>query len=94
MTDKTRYQGLYYYYMVMAQALDTAGIDRLVVPGETEGDTADKTRVIPWRPLLQQKLRELQKADGAWINDKNDRWWEGQRLVCTVYALLALEHCN
>ncbi|MHC4512602.1 MAG: prenyltransferase/squalene oxidase repeat-containing protein [Planctomycetota bacterium] len=90
MPDKTRYQGLYYYYMVMAQALDTAGIDRLVVPGETDAET----QVIPWRPLLQQKLRELQKADGSWINDKNDRWWEGQKLVCTVYALLALERCQ
>ena len=46
------------------------------------------------RPLLQQKLRELQLADGSWRNEKNDRWWEGQKLVCTVYALLALERCQ
>ena len=83
-------QGLYYYYMVMAQALDTAGIHKLQVPGEKEGET----RAIEWRPLLRQKLFELQTQDGSWLNDKNDRWWEDQKLVCTVYALLALERCN
>jgi len=90
MPDKTKYQGLYYYYMVMAQALDTAGVDKLMVPGAKEGET----RAIDWRPLLRQKLFELQGKDGSWVNDKNDRWWEDQKMVCTVYALLALERCQ
>ena len=90
MPDKTKYQGLYYYYMVMAQALDTAGIHKLQVPGEKEGET----RAVEWRPLLRQKLFELQTQDGSWLNHKNERWWEDQKLVCTVYALLALERCN
>lgn len=82
--EKNRYQGLYYYYMVMAQALDIAGIDRL-----GEGATA-----IDWRVELRAHLEKSQQQDGSWVNDKNDRWWEGQPVLCTIYCLLALQRCQ
>ena len=73
-------QGLFYYYLLMAQALGTAGIDTLQV-GE---------RRVDWRLELHQHLTNLQRADGSWINDQNGRWMESSPLLCTCYALLAM----
>jgi squalene-hopene/tetraprenyl-beta-curcumene cyclase len=100
MPEKTKYQGLYYYYMVIAQALDIAGVDTLEIqepaipePGATE-QAPPKSRVIDWRADLRAKLEALQGKDGAWINQKNGRWWEMMPVTCTCYALLALERCR
>ncbi|MBL8751721.1 MAG: terpene cyclase/mutase family protein [Planctomycetes bacterium] len=77
---KAAFQGLYYYYLLMAQALDSAGIDRLTV-----GDTA-----VDWRAALRTQLESVQRTDGSWRNDQNGRWMESSALLCTAYALLAL----
>ncbi len=82
--EKTAYQGLYYYYMVMAQALSLAGIDE-VAP--------DEAAPVQWRDALAEHLAALQRGDGSWLNERNGRWWEDQPMVCTAYAMLALEHC-
>ncbi|MEE2886548.1 MAG: prenyltransferase/squalene oxidase repeat-containing protein [Planctomycetota bacterium] len=86
--EKFKFQGLYYYYMVMAQALDTVGIENLQIG---EGDKAEK---IDWRKSLRTKLQSLQSKDGGWVNGKNGRWWESSDLVCATYAMLALEKCR
>lgn len=86
--EKTKYQGLYYYYLVMAEALNTVGLDSI---GVTRGDKTDQ---VDWRKALSAKLASLQGADGSWLNEKNGRWWEDQKMLCTIYAMLALEHCN
>jgi squalene-hopene/tetraprenyl-beta-curcumene cyclase len=87
--EKVKYQGLYYYYMVLAQALAAAGVDTVNVPGE-----GGKATAIDWRKALREKLESLQQKDGTWRNDKNDRWWEGMSFLCTCYALTALSHCR
>lgn len=84
MPEKARYQGLFYYYMVMAQALDISGIEQL---------PADGGKTIDWRKELRAHLEQTQRPDGSWINEQNSRWWEDQPLLCTIYALLALGAC-
>ncbi len=84
--EDAKYQGLFYYYMVMAQALDLAGVDTLSVPA------ADGNVEVDWRKELREKLTSLQRDDGSWVNDKNGRWWENQPIMCTIDALVALEH--
>lgn len=86
--EKYKYQGLFYYYMVMAQALDTVGMESLQV-GE-----GDKAVTIDWRKALRTKLASLQSKNGGWLNAKNGRWWESSDLVCSTYAMLALEKCR
>ena len=86
-------QGLYYYYMVMAQALKVAGIDHLSVP-VNGGPRANATRKVDWRKELAAKLASMQNPNGGWLNRANGRWWEESDLVCTTYAMLALEHCK
>ncbi len=87
--EKARYQGLYYYYMVLAQALAAAGIDQLTVPGAEAKDVT-----VQWRSALREHLEAQQKPDGSWKNDRNDRWFEGMDVLCTCYAMLALERCR
>lgn len=86
--EKFKFQGLYYYYMVIAQALDTAGIDTLQIGADA------KASKIDWRSELRTKLQSLQDKTGGWQNTKNGRWWESSGLVCSTYAMLALEKCR
>jgi squalene-hopene/tetraprenyl-beta-curcumene cyclase len=77
------YQGLYYYFHTMARALDLYGADTLVDPDGTEH---------AWRTQLCGRLLSLQnKNDGSWLNELSPRWWEGNPLLATSYALLTLE---
>ena len=87
--EKLRHQGLFYYYMVLAQALDAAGITSLRVPGKGETDEA---LPVDWKKELRATLLAAQRADGSWLNERNGRWWEDQPVICTIYALLALAH--
>lgn len=74
--EKAKYQGLFYYYLALARALNLAEVE------EIQGKN--------WRQELRAKLRSLQKPDGFWVNDRSSRWWENMPVLCTAYALLAL----
>ncbi|MCR9247132.1 MAG: terpene cyclase/mutase family protein [bacterium] len=90
--EKVKYQGLFYYYMVLAQALDLSGTEHVEV---TEGGpAATAAKKIAWRPALKQQLEGMQDPKGFWINGKNGRWMESLDLLCTCYAMVALERCN
>lgn len=72
-------QGLYYFYDIMARALSAAGVDD--VGGHK------------WKKELSAKLISLQREDGSWAND-NNRFWEADPVLCTSFAMLALELCR
>lgn len=74
-------EGLYYYYHTMAKALALAGVKELKLKDGT---------VVNWRQDLTKKLFNLQGKDGSWTNP-TQRWWEGDAVLATSYALLALE---
>ena len=74
--------GLYYYYHVFAKALRAWGQD--VIP--------DKRGVKHnWREELIDVLADLQADDGSWVNADEGRWFEGNPVLATCYAVLALE---
>ncbi|MFY9340938.1 MAG: prenyltransferase/squalene oxidase repeat-containing protein [Planctomycetota bacterium] len=85
--EPAKYQGLYYYYMLLAQALDAAGIARV----NTQRD--GKPVEVDWKKDVRQQVESLQRPDGSWLNDRNGRWYEDLDILCTCYALLALDHC-
>ncbi|HLQ36884.1 MAG TPA: prenyltransferase/squalene oxidase repeat-containing protein, partial [Planctomycetota bacterium] len=87
--EKIKYQGLYYYYMVLAQALDSVGMQELAT-----ADKDGKPVAVAWRKALRTHLEGLQQQDGTWTNGKNSRWYEGMPLIATAYAMLALERCR
>ena len=69
-------QGLYYFYDILARALTAAAVDKI---GEHD-----------WKAELAAKIVSLQRPDGSWFNE-NNRFWEGDPVLCTSFALLALE---
>lgn len=91
--EKTKYAGLFYYYMVLGQALDAAGIDTVKVPQATTG-VRPATKDVDWRKALRAHLAKIQQPDGTWVNGKNGRWMENLPLLCTCYAMAALERCK
>ncbi|HEU4417788.1 MAG TPA: hypothetical protein VFT55_02560, partial [Planctomycetota bacterium] len=96
MREEVKYQGLFYYYMVLAQALDLAGVQTIVVPAKAAGSDG---KAVPggevnWRKALREHLEAIQRPDGTWVNSRNKRWWEDVPLLCTCYAMTALEKCR
>ena len=81
MSKSAPYQGLYYYYLTMARALKAIGSDEVV---DAEGVARD------WRSDLREMLFSLQSEEGFWINQRSSRWMEGNSVLTTAYALLAL----
>jgi squalene-hopene/tetraprenyl-beta-curcumene cyclase len=75
------FQGLYYYYLSVSQALTAAKVDKIITVGGVEHD---------WRAELADKLMSLQQEDGHWINNDAPRWYEGNPALCTAYALGAM----
>jgi squalene-hopene/tetraprenyl-beta-curcumene cyclase len=92
--EKVKFQGLFYYYMVLAQALDVVGLKTVQVPGKPNAKGEATTQELDWRRALRAQLEGMQQADGTWVNGKNDRWQEGMPLLCTCYAMTALERCK
>lgn len=76
--------GLYYYYHLMAKALDAVG-------SPTFAD--DKGVKHNWRAELAAELAHRQQANGSWVNT-NNRWFEGDPNLSTAFALLALSYCR
>ncbi len=73
-------QGLFFYYDILARALDAAGVSLLPLENGTSVD---------WREALAKELVARQMGDGSWINASN-RFWEGDPALSTSYALLTL----
>jgi squalene-hopene/tetraprenyl-beta-curcumene cyclase len=77
------YQGLFYYFLTMAQALDAYGEDQLVTPDGAKHD---------WRAELCGRIVAMRNPlDGSWVNRNSPRWYEGNPLLATSYALLTLD---
>ncbi len=77
------YQGLFYYFTTLARALDALGVEQVNTPDGV---------VHAWRKELCGRLVAMQsKIDGSWLNHNSQRWNEGNPLLATAYALIALE---
>ena len=76
--------GLYYYYNLMAKALEAVDQPRFADSGGTEHD---------WRAEMTAELLKRQRENGSWVNDDR-RWMEGDPNLATAFALLALAHAH
>jgi len=75
-------QGLYYYYHVFAKALRAWG--------EVEIEDLKGAR-HNWRHELIDALSKRISADGSWTNKASERWNEGNSVLATCFATLALQ---
>lgn len=80
-------QGLFYYYMAFARALDAWGDPTVKTLNADGAPGAERD----WANDLVDQLEKLQKEDGSWVNDA-DRWMEGEPVLVTAYAVIALQH--
>lgn len=78
--DVRRFQGIYYYYLVMARALHAYGENPLMTADGKKHD---------WANEMGQKMVALQKDD-AWVNE-NPKWEEDRPLLTTSYVLNVLD---
>ncbi len=78
-------QGFYYYLVTFSRALDAWGLPTI----ETITDAGVEQR--DWANDLIDRLAQLQSKDGSFAN-LHDRWMEGDPVLVTAYALLALQH--
>jgi squalene-hopene/tetraprenyl-beta-curcumene cyclase len=76
------YQGLYYYLHSMAKALDVYGEDTIV-------DAQGKPH--SWRKEMAGRLVAMQRKDGSWVNENSQRWYEGNPMLATSWALISLQ---
>jgi squalene-hopene/tetraprenyl-beta-curcumene cyclase len=77
------YQGLFYYFHTMAKALDLYGEETIVDP---------QGKPHAWRAELCGRLVGMQRReDGSWRNENSTRWWEGNPVLATSYALMTLD---
>ena len=74
-------QGLYYYYITAAKALNALGEETVI---DASGNNHQ------WRKDLAGQILQVQKPDGFWVNE-NARWWENNPVLVTAYCILALE---
>ncbi len=74
--------GYYYYSYATARALRTAGAPALASPDGT---------LLYWARELADGILSKQHVTGHWMNSGSDRWWEGDPVVATAFALLAIE---
>ena len=75
------YQGLFYYFATMARTLDLHG-----------AETVTDAQGVPhaWRVELCGRLTAMQRQDGSWVNENAARWYEGNPVLATAYALQTL----
>ncbi|MBI4606560.1 MAG: hypothetical protein HY721_31750, partial [Planctomycetes bacterium] len=76
--------GLYYYYVTVARTLGAVGRPEL---------KTDDGRVHDWTRELSDRVLMLRGKDGLWTN-ANVRWWEGDPVLATSFAMLALTACR
>ncbi len=97
-------EGLYYYFVSFARAMDAFGqqyITPLVPVGSTTIVVNDQTaagegsytegRTSDWQNDLVARLAELQNPDGS-FKSVNSRWMENNPVLITAYSLIALQN--
>ena len=76
---------MFYYYHLFAKALDALNVDHFE-------DAAGKKH--DWRRELFEVLKQRQRPDGSWLNDKSEAFMEANPDLATAYCLLALCYCK
>ena len=78
--------GVYYYYVTFARAMDAWGEPMVEV---VKADGSKESR--DWAMDLIDTLAALQNPDGS-FKSIDDRWMESNPVLITAYAVIALEH--
>lgn len=78
--------GLYYYFLTMARALQAWGSPQI----DTLNSAGQPYEERDWQNDLVARLQTLQLEDGS-FQSVDDRWMEDNTVLITAYALIALQ---
>jgi len=78
--------GLYYYFLTMARALEAWGSPQI----DTLNSAGQPYEERDWQNDLVARLQTLQNQDGS-FESVDDRWMEDNTVLITAYALIALQ---
>jgi squalene-hopene/tetraprenyl-beta-curcumene cyclase len=84
--------GMYYYYVAFARALNAWGEPTLDIPTtskDADGKEVTKIEKHDWGNDLVDRLAKLQNEDGS-FKSLDKRWMEDNPELITAYALIAL----
>ncbi len=79
-------EGMYYYFLSLARALDAWGSATI----ETVGGEGSSSETRDWANDLVDRLQGLQNPDGS-FRTIDDRWMENNPVLITAYALITLQ---
>ncbi len=79
-------QGMFFFYNVLAKALDTMGINPIPREG---GEPIDWKRELAEK-LLASRTKQDENGHRYWVNE-NGRYWENNPILVTAYAIQALQ---
>jgi squalene-hopene/tetraprenyl-beta-curcumene cyclase len=77
--------GKFYYFHAFSKAMKAWNRDEV---------TDSKGVKHNWRNELTDTLKALQKPDGSFVNETSPRWLEGNPVLATAYAVLALQEAG
>ncbi|TVQ59799.1 MAG: hypothetical protein EA379_09955 [Phycisphaerales bacterium] len=80
-------EGRYYYFTTFSRAMQAWG-EPTITPVGPDGEAAPPR---DWAADLVDALAPMQQEDGSFPS-LDDRWMEGNDVLITAYALLALQH--
>ncbi|MFN3168732.1 MAG: prenyltransferase/squalene oxidase repeat-containing protein [Phycisphaeraceae bacterium] len=86
MPEEQKLQGLYYFYLAKARAMNALGHSTVKVVAE---DGSESTR--DWANDLIAAIVSQQHPDGWWANTES-RWLESQPVLVTAYSVIALQN--
>ncbi len=87
MPNVKSHQGLYYYYHTFAKALRAWG--QPVITDVRGNDHNWRHELVD---ALAERVQDNEDEPGVhWVNEKAERWKEGNPLLATLYSVLALE---
>lgn len=79
------FDGQFYFLHTFAKAMKAWGQDTVL---DAKGVKHD------WRAELDAKLKDMQHPDGSWVNPNSPRWFEGNPILVTAYAVLSLQEAR
>ncbi|MEO0477464.1 MAG: hypothetical protein AAF085_16090, partial [Planctomycetota bacterium] len=91
MPEEQKLQGLFYYYITMARALNAYGNPMITVKRDGVNGGEAKTEKRQWANDLIDTVVKHQHEEGWWANTET-RWLESQPVLVTAYSIIALQN--
>lgn len=92
MPETQKLQGLYYYYLAMARAMNAYGSSSVKVVAKPAAEGEEPVTITrDWANDMITTITARQNKEGWWANSES-RWMESQPILVTSYSIIALQN--